>query len=141
MNTKQNKDWAEELVLEIADSIGFECDIALIRAAFEKQTAELRRDMENYKAFFEAERLIGDGLQQRAESAEARVAWLEAAKRGCNKERDSLREQLTQAKKFIGDISKQRPEKPDHWTPCGQCEDNISNAKDIIDAARAKEAT
>jgi hypothetical protein len=36
---------------------------------------------------------------------------------------------------FITDISKQKPEKPDYWSSCGQCENNIDVAEGIIDAA------
>jgi len=33
---------------------------------------------------------------------------------------------------FIEKIAKQTPEKPDYWTPCGQCEHNTSEAEDLL---------
>jgi hypothetical protein len=36
---------------------------------------------------------------------------------------------------FAQDISKQKPEKPDHWSSCGQCEHNIEQAQDIIESS------
>jgi len=35
-------------------------------------------------------------------------------------------------RQFIESISKQKPEKPDHFTGCSQCERNISDAEDLI---------
>ena len=33
---------------------------------------------------------------------------------------------------FIEKIAKQTPEKPDYWSPCGQCERNTSEAEDLL---------
>ena len=33
---------------------------------------------------------------------------------------------------FIQDVAQQKPEKPDYWSACGQCERNISRAEDLI---------
>ncbi|MBK6587961.1 MAG: hypothetical protein IPG22_06560 [Acidobacteria bacterium] len=33
---------------------------------------------------------------------------------------------------FIEKIAKQTPEKPDYWTPCGQCEYNTYDAEDLL---------
>ena len=33
---------------------------------------------------------------------------------------------------FIERVAKQTPEKPDYWTPCGQCEHNTSEAEDLL---------
>lgn len=38
---------------------------------------------------------------------------------------------------FVENISKQRPEKPDYWSSCGQCENNTDDAKELL----AKSAT
>lgn len=35
---------------------------------------------------------------------------------------------------FIKDMAKQKPEKPDHWSSCGQCERNIERAQDFLAA-------
>jgi hypothetical protein len=40
---------------------------------------------------------------------------------------------------LIQDMAKQKPEKPDHWNSCGQCERNIEQAQDLL-AARATPA-
>lgn len=38
---------------------------------------------------------------------------------------------------FVERLSKQKPEKPDYWSTCGQCERNISEAEDLIEAFAA----
>ena len=37
---------------------------------------------------------------------------------------------------FIRDVAAQKPEKPDHWSSCGQCEHNRDRAQDLLDAAQ-----
>ncbi len=34
---------------------------------------------------------------------------------------------------FIEEISKQRPEKPDYWSSCGQCDRNIDRAQELLE--------
>lgn len=36
---------------------------------------------------------------------------------------------------FVERVSKQKAEKPDYWSSCGQCEHNISDAEDLLAAA------
>ena len=38
---------------------------------------------------------------------------------------------------FLTELSKQKPEKPDYWSSCGQCERNSSTAEDLIAATPA----
>jgi len=38
---------------------------------------------------------------------------------------------------FIERISKQKPETPDYWATCGQCERNIDEAQDLVAARQA----
>lgn len=33
---------------------------------------------------------------------------------------------------FVERVSKQLPEKPDHWSSCGQCEHNINDAEELL---------
>ncbi|MGF6878399.1 hypothetical protein [Paraburkholderia sp. MM5477-R1] len=33
---------------------------------------------------------------------------------------------------FIADVAAQKPENPDHWSSCGQCERNIERAQDLL---------
>lgn len=40
---------------------------------------------------------------------------------------------------FIERVAKQKPEKPDYWSTCGQCEHNIWDAEELVEA-RAKVA-
>lgn len=40
-------------------------------------------------------------------------------------------------RKFIEDVATQQPEKPDHWSSCGQCERNTDRAQDLLSAAPA----
>lgn len=35
---------------------------------------------------------------------------------------------------FIRKIAAQKPEKPDHWSSCGQCQHNAEEAQDLLDA-------
>ncbi|MBU9643737.1 hypothetical protein KTF36_17955 [Burkholderia gladioli] len=37
---------------------------------------------------------------------------------------------------FIRDVAAQKPEKPDHWSSCGQCEHNRDRAQDLLDAVQ-----
>ncbi len=39
---------------------------------------------------------------------------------------------------FVRRVSKQKPEKPDYWCACGQCERNENDAEEIIDMANAQ---
>jgi len=34
---------------------------------------------------------------------------------------------------FVQRVAAQRPEKPDYWTPCGQCGDNINTAQELLE--------
>jgi hypothetical protein len=36
-------------------------------------------------------------------------------------------------REFIAGIAMQKPEKPDHWSSCGQCESNINAADELWD--------
>lgn len=38
---------------------------------------------------------------------------------------------------FVAGIAAQKPEKPDYWSSCSQCERNISDAEDLLDAIDA----
>ncbi|MGK8887577.1 hypothetical protein [Burkholderia gladioli] len=39
---------------------------------------------------------------------------------------------------FIREVAAQKPEKPDYWSPCGQCQRNAERAQDLLDAACAQ---
>lgn len=41
------------------------------------------------------------------------------------------------ADEFIRDVAAQKPEKPDYWSACGQCERNAERAQDILEARAA----
>ncbi|HEY1129159.1 MAG TPA: hypothetical protein VGF12_07130 [Roseateles sp.] len=45
-------------------------------------------------------------------------------------------------REFVERVAKQKPEKPDHWSACSQCEHNISDAEDLLstDPATAPDA-
>jgi hypothetical protein len=40
---------------------------------------------------------------------------------------------------FVQEVAKQKPEKPDHWSSCGQCASNISQASDLLDEIAASQ--
>ena len=53
---------------------------------------------------------------------------------GCLREQlATLAEQNEKMRAFVTKISEQTPEKPDHWSSCGQCEHNSSNAEDLLE--------
>lgn len=35
---------------------------------------------------------------------------------------------------FVQRVAEQKPEKPDYWSSCGQCEGNIEAAQDLLAA-------
>ena len=73
-------------------------------AALRAANAELQKQEAESRRLFYAE-------QDKRQSAEYRIGELEAALRK---------------------IAAQKPEKPDYWTPCGQCDSNIEDAKDAL---------
>jgi hypothetical protein len=40
---------------------------------------------------------------------------------------------------FVQEVAQQKPEKPDHWSSCGQCASNISHASDLLDEIAASQ--
>ncbi len=44
-------------------------------------------------------------------------------------------ERLKTMRAFVERVAKQRPEKPDHWCSCGQCERNAEEARELTDRA------
>ena len=72
--------------------------------ATERANVELQKQEAESRRLFYAE-------QDKRQSAEYRIAELEAALRK---------------------IAAQKPEKPDYWTSCGQCDSNIEDAKDAL---------
>jgi hypothetical protein len=42
---------------------------------------------------------------------------------------------------FVERVSRQKPEKPDYWSSCGQCEHNISDAEDLLPLLKSPETT
>jgi hypothetical protein len=43
------------------------------------------------------------------------------------------------ALEFVREVALQKPEKPDHWSSCGQCASNISHASDLLDEIAASQ--
>ncbi|AOJ94499.1 hypothetical protein WK22_09530 [Burkholderia multivorans] len=48
-----------------------------------------------------------------------------------------LRAALEAAAAFVQDVSKQKPERPDYWSSCSQCEHNIDRAQDLLEKQAA----
>jgi len=38
---------------------------------------------------------------------------------------------------FVREVAQQKPEKPDHWSSCSQCERNTSTAEELLEAYAA----
>ena len=77
----------------------------------------------------EALRMALEALEDRA----SLMKWQKA--------RDAVKEALTQPeqepvawREFIEQVAKQKPEKPDYWSSCSQCERNINDAEDLLEA-------
>jgi hypothetical protein len=51
-----------------------------------------------------------------------------AASDGAGEARDAAR-----LRAFVAKIAVQKPEKPDYWSSCGQCENNIREADELLD--------
>lgn len=47
-------------------------------------------------------------------------------------ERDELAAMVEVMRAFILKVSQQKPEKPDHWNSCGQCECNENEAYELL---------
>jgi len=47
-------------------------------------------------------------------------------------EMKGLQDQLDKLRPFVVGVSQQRPEKPDYWCSCGQCERNIEDARELV---------
>ena len=45
---------------------------------------------------------------------------------------ERLTAQVKMLEDFIQEIAKQKPEKPDYWNSCSQCEDNISESEELL---------
>ena len=78
-------------------------------------------------------------LRQRAEQAEARVKELQKeeaeSRRLFYAEQDKRQSAEFRCEELAGVLRKiaaQKPEKPDYWTPCGQCDSNIEDAKEVL---------
>lgn len=46
---------------------------------------------------------------------------------------DRLKAEVARLKQFALMVSTQKPEKPDYWSSCGQCEHNINEAEDLVE--------
>jgi len=60
----------------------------------------------------------------------------DCSRAGCVNRR--LRDENEALRKFVLEVSKQTPEKPDYWSSCGQCGSNISEAEDILAAMKGQ---
>jgi hypothetical protein len=45
-----------------------------------------------------------------------------------------------EVREFLEDVSKQKPEKPDYWSSCGQCERNTGRAEELLESLAAQPA-
>jgi hypothetical protein len=66
------------------------------------------------------------------EEAQRRSSITEAFAKELSSDLIATRKLLAEAQAFIKSISDQLPEKPDHWSSCGQCQSNSSSAEDFL---------
>ncbi|WP_261523634.1 hypothetical protein [Burkholderia multivorans] len=50
---------------------------------------------------------------------------------------DLLLAEVEAAAALVQDVSKQKPERPDYWSSCSQCEHNIDRAQDLLEKQAA----
>ncbi|MEC6413643.1 hypothetical protein ACOTJC_29045 [Achromobacter xylosoxidans] len=43
-----------------------------------------------------------------------------------------------QVLEFVHEVAQQKPEKPDHWSSCGQCQSNSRRAEELLDELAAQ---
>ncbi|WP_254661814.1 hypothetical protein [Burkholderia sp. CCA53] len=67
----------------------------------------------------------------------AKILKLIDAFEAAEREREQLRAELEAAAAFVQDVSKQKPERPDYWSSCSQCEHNIDRAQDLLEKQAA----
>jgi len=92
-------------------------------------------DAEDAKA--ELRQMIEEALAQPEEAQSALSLFQSGFIDGREK---GLKEALAQTqepvawREFIEQVAKQKPEKPDYWSSCSQCERNINDAEDLLEA-------
>jgi hypothetical protein len=52
----------------------------------------------------------------------------------CEQPECALLAHVKELETFVVRVAKQKPEKPDYWSSCGQCEHNASDAQELLDA-------
>ncbi|MDN7511989.1 hypothetical protein QZL91_21210 [Burkholderia multivorans] len=67
----------------------------------------------------------------------AKILKLIDAFEAAEREREQLRAELEAAAALVQDVSKQKPERPDYWSSCSQCEHNIDRAQDLLEKQAA----
>jgi chromosome segregation ATPase len=131
--------------------------IASLEAKLEQRDAEIQRQYDcitsHNKITREAEAKLEyidrEAIRMASEKAEAvlRAEILEERYESANRMRNAALSDLEQSEErmrelenFVSEVAKQKPEKPDYWSSCSQCERNASNAEELIDAAIKKES-
>jgi chromosome segregation ATPase len=74
---------------------------------------------------------------QRADKAEIRCAELQAENAALKDASVSTGKELNKLQAIVDRIAKQKPEKPDYWTECGQCGRNINDCEEAALSAAA----
>lgn len=80
---------------------------------------------------------LGDDVSYGYDASDMREYALEAVNAALATQADAPeagQEADTKLRAFVLKVSRQKPEKPDYWSSCGQCEHNISDAEDLIAA-------
>lgn len=121
---------AARLMAEVAE-VRRERDAALAavrhnEAVYVRLEAELQADLS--AALARAER--AEALHK--EAFGAAVDWQDRAE-VMERDLEAARRDLAEEAEIISEISQQKPEKPDHWSSCGQCERNQRDAEYFID--------
>lgn len=98
-------------------------DRALVN--LETEIAELKRQLEEAK---DSEALAISARSQFEKMLHKQAETIS----GFEKQLAESQAREARLREFIGDVSKQTPEKPDYWSSCSQCEHNSSEAEDFI---------
>ncbi|MDR8027028.1 hypothetical protein KPA93_27820 [Burkholderia cenocepacia] len=78
-----------------------------------------------HEIYAAAQTAPGEGIEDAARRIEAILAT----------QQPEPRDEVTE---FLRGVAGQTPEKPDHWSTCGQCERNIDRAQDLLDGLAAR---
>lgn len=152
MNAEPNTDWAEELVAKIrrgmiidwADAarlpIVLDAATNLIRAAFEKQTAELRTNTEWFVRYSQEADSKFNLIKHRAEAAEQQLATERLNSEEAEVERDHFKAECGSAEARVQELEQKSAEDYEQhqslWNRLDECEQERDSLREQLAQAK-----